>query len=82
MTHQEKRQVCSHLHQQGCDLPVHIIDTETDHSTSPAKPKALKVNQVDYEAIQSVMERRLEESVLALSEAMKDADLAAVVLIV
>ena len=61
---------------------MHIIDTKTDHSTSPTKPKALKVNQVDYEAIQSVMKRRLEESVLALSEAMKDADLAAVVLIV
>ena len=35
---------------------MHVVDTETDHSATPAKAKALKVNQVDYEAIQGEVE--------------------------
>ena len=61
---------------------MHVVDSETNHSTAPAKAKALKINQVNYETIHGVMEGCLEEGVLALSEAMEDAYLAAVVLIV
>ena len=60
---------------------MHVVDAETDHSAPPAKAEPLKVNQVDYKAIEGKMKCRLEKGVLALGESMEDADLTAVVLI-
>ena len=53
---------------------MHIVDTKSGNSSTTTKAKALKVDQMDDEAIQCKMNRCLEESVRALSKAMIDSN--------
>ena len=60
--------------QQGAHLRVHILNLESGDTLASTEAKALKVNQMHHEAVQRKLDRHLKERILALCEAVENAN--------